>query len=141
MKGKYAAFVSRIRNKRVRVVLVEDCYEIVFDTVDGDNSPRSLNIPLKSIGNRMVFKLSKNGAINLTEKLSEALSYQFSKYFNELRKRRDEDGYEYTDEVLSKNIEYIKQSWVNDLSVYKCLEFMYDEIAVNEQKAEASKKG
>ncbi len=123
--GKYPAFISRSKNKRVKVVVVDSEYEVVFNTVDGDSRPRSINIPLKNVGNTLAFRLSKEGALNLSEKLSEALSYSFTKYFNELRKRRDDDKYNYTDEDLVKYIDYIKGCWASSLSVYKCLEFMY----------------
>ncbi len=50
---------------------------------------------------------------------------EFEDYLKGLKYRRTEDGYEYTDEDFENHIEYIKDCWENDLSVYKCLEFMY----------------
>lgn len=50
---------------------------------------------------------------------------EFKDYLKKLKGRRTEDGYDYTDEDFENNIDYIKDCWKNDLSVYKCLEFMY----------------
>ena len=48
----------------------------------------------------------------------------FEDYLKRLKERRTQDGYRYTDEDFEKNKYYIKNCWLNDLSVYKCLEFM-----------------
>lgn len=55
----------------------------------------------------------------------------FENYLNRLKARRDEDQYLYTDKDFEKHIEYIKNCWKNNLSVYKCLEFMYFETREN----------
>jgi len=47
----------------------------------------------------------------------------FENYLQRLKDRRTEDNYRYTDEENKKHIEYIKECWITDLSVYKCLEF------------------
>ena len=49
----------------------------------------------------------------------------FEDYLQRLKDRRTEDGYEYTDEDFVQYQEYIKDCWLTNLSVYKCLEFMY----------------
>ena len=49
----------------------------------------------------------------------------FGEYLQRLKKRRTEDDYKYTDEDFIKYQLYIKDCWLTNLSVYKCLEFMY----------------
>jgi hypothetical protein len=49
----------------------------------------------------------------------------FEQYLQRLKDRRTEDSYEYTDEDFIKYEEYITDCWLTNLSVYKCLEFMY----------------
>ena len=49
----------------------------------------------------------------------------FEEYLQRLKDRRTEDDYKYTDEDFSKYEEYIRDCWLTNLSVYKCLEFMY----------------
>lgn len=51
----------------------------------------------------------------------------FEQYLQSLKDRRTEDGYKYTDEDFEKYIDYIKDCWSTNLSVYKCLEWMYFE--------------
>ena len=51
----------------------------------------------------------------------------FESYLERLKERRTEDGYRYTDEDFEKYKDYIRDCWLNNLSVYKCLEFMYFE--------------
>ena len=51
----------------------------------------------------------------------------FDSYLERLKVRRSEDGYSYTDEDFEKHKEYIRYCWFTNLSVYKCLEFMYFE--------------
>ncbi len=51
----------------------------------------------------------------------------FESYLIRLKQRRTEDGYRYTDEDFEKYNDYIKNCWETNLSVYKCLEFMYFE--------------
>ncbi len=52
---------------------------------------------------------------------------RFGDYLIRLKKLRTEDNYKYTDEDFEKHSDYIKQCWLTNLSVYKCLEFMYFE--------------
>jgi hypothetical protein len=52
----------------------------------------------------------------------------FESYLQRLKDRRTEDGYKYTDEDFEKYKEYVKHCYKTNLSVYKCLEFFYDEI-------------
>ena len=52
---------------------------------------------------------------------------EFEDYLKRLKDRRTEDGYKYTDEDFKKYIDYIKDCCKTNLSVYKCLEFMYFE--------------
>ena len=71
----------------------------------------------------------------------------FEDYLQRLKDRRTEDGYEYTDEDFVQYQEYIRDCWLTNLSVYKCLEFMYfaeEEIQPeqiwNDEKRELIKK-
>lgn len=52
---------------------------------------------------------------------------EFEDYLKRLKDRRTEDGYKYTDEDFENYIDYIKDCFKTNLSVYKCLEFMYYE--------------
>ena len=47
--------------------------------------------------------------------------------FERLKAKRTEDSYIYTDEDFEKHKDYIRDCWLTNLSVYKCLEFMYFE--------------
>lgn len=49
----------------------------------------------------------------------------FEDYLQRLKDRRTEDNYKYTDEDFIQYQEYIKDCYNTNLSVYKCLEFMY----------------
>jgi len=49
----------------------------------------------------------------------------FEQYLQRLKDRRTEDDYKYTDEDFENYIYYIFDCYEKDLSVYKCLEFMY----------------
>ena len=49
----------------------------------------------------------------------------FEQYLQRLKDRRTEDEYQYTDEDFQEYEDYIRDCWLNNLSVYKCLEFMY----------------
>lgn len=51
----------------------------------------------------------------------------FEQYLEDLRDRRDEDEYPYTDDDFSIHQNYIRRCFEQGLSVYKCLEFMYYE--------------
>jgi hypothetical protein len=51
----------------------------------------------------------------------------FEYYLELLKQKRTEDNYSYTDEHFEKHKDYIIGCWVANLSVYKCLEFMYFE--------------
>lgn len=51
----------------------------------------------------------------------------FENYLERLKQRRTEDEYNYTDEDFEKYKDYIRDCWLTNLSVYKCLEFMYFE--------------
>jgi hypothetical protein len=53
---------------------------------------------------------------------------EFEEYLKRLKERRTEDVYKYTDEDFEKYIDYIKDCFRKNLSVYKCLEFMYFEM-------------
>jgi hypothetical protein len=48
-------------------------------------------------------------------------------YIIRLKQRRDEDNYSYTNDDFIRNKRYIKNCYKKDLSVYKCLEFMFFE--------------
>jgi hypothetical protein len=62
----------------------------------------------------------KKSPIKLT-KMEETLE----QYIERLKDRRTEDDYPYTDEDFIDYMEHIEDSHKNNLSVYKCLEFMY----------------
>ena len=71
----------------------------------------------------------------------------FEDYLQRLKDRRTEDNYKYTDEDFKNYIHYIFNCYETNLSVYKCLEFMYfaereiqPEQIWNEQKMEGIKK-
>lgn len=49
----------------------------------------------------------------------------YENYLKRLKDRRTEDNYKYSDEDFEKYDEYIKDCWKGNMSVYKCLEFMY----------------
>jgi hypothetical protein len=49
----------------------------------------------------------------------------FEQYLQRLKDRRTEDDYKYTDEDFKSVYDYIKNCYETNLSVYKCLEFMY----------------
>jgi len=49
----------------------------------------------------------------------------FEDYLQRLKDRRTEDDYRYTDEDFEKYKEYIINCYNTNLSVYKCLEFMW----------------
>lgn len=49
----------------------------------------------------------------------------FEEYLHELKNRRDKDNYDYSDEDFEKYKEYINNCYENNLSIYKCLEFMW----------------
>jgi hypothetical protein len=49
----------------------------------------------------------------------------FKIYLQKLKERRTTDNYEYSDNDFELYNSYIKDCWINNISVYKCLEFMY----------------
>jgi len=51
----------------------------------------------------------------------------FESYLERLKTFRTVDEYDYTDEDFKKYETYIRDSWQKNLSVHKCLEFMYYE--------------
>jgi hypothetical protein len=68
----------------------------------------------------------------------------FDEYLQRLKDRRTEDDYKYTDEDFKNYIYYIFDCYEKDLSVYKCLEFMYfaeREIQPEQIWNEEKKKG
>ncbi len=71
----------------------------------------------------------------------------YENYLKRLKDRRTEDNYKYSDEDFEKYDEYIKDCWKGNMSVYKCLEFMYfaeKEVKVedvfNDEKKEGVKR-
>jgi hypothetical protein len=50
---------------------------------------------------------------------------EFENYLKRLKDRRTEDGYKYTNEDFETYIDYIRGCYRTNLSVYKCLEFMF----------------
>jgi hypothetical protein len=55
-------------------------------------------------------------------------------YLQRLKDRRTEDNYKYTDEDFEEYRDYIVGCWINDLSVYRCLEFFYFETLSPEEE-------
>ena len=55
---------------------------------------------------------------------------KFEIYLQALKDRRTSDGYRYTDEDFEKYKDYIRDCWLTNLSIYKCLEFMYFETGL-----------
>lgn len=51
----------------------------------------------------------------------------FEMYLSWLKEKRTEDNYKYTDEDFDKYNDYILNCFNTNLSVYKCLEFMWFE--------------
>lgn len=51
----------------------------------------------------------------------------FKSYLERLKTFRTEEEYDYTDEDFEKYKTYIRDCWLTNLSVHKCLEFMYYE--------------
>lgn len=49
----------------------------------------------------------------------------FEDYWVRLQERRTEDGYGYTDADFERHKDYIQNCHATNLSVYKCLEFMW----------------
>lgn len=49
----------------------------------------------------------------------------FEQYLQRLKDRRTEDDYQYTDKDFESVYDYIRNCYNTNLSVYKCLEFMY----------------
>lgn len=58
-------------------------------------------------------------AIEMTKKET------FEEYLQRLKDRRTEDNYKYTDEDFENYIHHIFDCYEKNISVYKCLEFMY----------------
>ena len=68
----------------------------------------------------------------------------FENYLQRLKDRRTEDNYKYTDADFEKYIDYIFDCYRTNLSVYKCLEFMYfaeKEIKVEDVFNDEKKEG
>jgi hypothetical protein len=60
-------------------------------------------------------------------KTKRKMKETFESYMQRLKDRRTEDDYKYTDEDFEQYKQYIRDCWLTNLSVYKCLEFMYFE--------------
>ena len=58
----------------------------------------------------------------------------FEDYLQRLKDRRTEDDYKYTDEDFKNYIHYIFNCYETNLSVYKCLEFMWFETEEGKQE-------
>ena len=61
----------------------------------------------------------------------------FEEYLQRLKDRRNEDNYGYTDEDFIRYEYYIRNCYDDNLSVYKCLEFMWfqtEEVKSNLEK-------
>lgn len=49
----------------------------------------------------------------------------FEEYLQDLKTRRTEDNYSYSDEDFEKYKDYINNCYETNLSIYKCLELMW----------------
>lgn len=56
------------------------------------------------------------------------MNKSFEEYLAAVKALRDEYQYSYTDKDLEKHQDYIQDCFKTNLSVYKCLEFMYFEV-------------
>ena len=86
------------------------------------------------IKNENFFDYNSNQLLMLTTQFVIIFNHEmcyllntFENYLIRLKQRRTEDEYRYTDEDFQTHIEYIKYCYNTNLSVYKCLEFMYFE--------------
>jgi hypothetical protein len=105
----------------------QDIIQLIEDRILSEYKKHSLSLPdewakiaykiYKSISKSPSYKKSP---IKLT-KMEETLE----QYIERLKDRRTEDDYPYTDEDFIDYMEHIEDSHKNNLSVYKCLEFMY----------------
>lgn len=59
------------------------------------------------------------------DKYERTMKETFEDYLQRLKDRRTEDNYKYTDEDFEKYKDYIKDCYQINLSVYKCLEFIW----------------
>lgn len=91
----------------------------------------------------------KQHLIDMMESDEELGLYKetITEYTERLKERRTEDNYKYSDEDFEKYKEYVEDCHTQNLSVYKCLEFMYfaeKEIKVedvfNDEKREGAKR-
>lgn len=57
----------------------------------------------------------------------------FEEYLEDLKKRRDEDEYRYTDEDFETYSSWVDTCWRKGISCYICLELMYFETIENEK--------
>jgi hypothetical protein len=69
------------------------------------------------------YKIEKEYRIEIPKE--EPKQETLEEYIERLKDRRTEDDYPYTDEDFIDYMEHIEDSHKNNLSVYKCLEFMY----------------
>jgi len=53
------------------------------------------------------------------------MNNNFEDYLKDVRQRRDEDNYPYSDEAIEKYSGYFKDCWKINLSVYKSLEMFW----------------
>ncbi len=60
----------------------------------------------------------------------------FEEYLEALKKRRDEDGYRYTDEDFNTYSDWIKTCHEKNISFYKCLEMMWFETEEGKKQCE-----
>jgi hypothetical protein len=52
---------------------------------------------------------------------------KFKSYLERLKSFNKAENYNYTDDDFDKYKDYIRDCWLSNLSVHKCLEFMYFE--------------
>jgi len=109
-------------------VIKQEPKEVVkFDNEDWKNNP---NVEGSKAFNKA----------NELHRLQDDKKETLEKYIDRLKQRRTEDEYKYTDDDFEKHKEYIADCWETNLSVYKCLEFMYFENKKQETLEEAANR-
>lgn len=84
---------------------------------------------MKAEGNMITDWLEQNPNHEIDNQINKQA---FIIYLEALKQRRNDDNYNYTDDDFIKYESYIRRCFENNLSPYKCLEFMYYETLENE---------
>lgn len=106
---------------------LEDKEDLGYTTKTGikvsDEMVRAIMVPTEYFGKEE----QKQHLIDMMESDEKLGLYKetLAEYIERLKERRTEDNYKYSDEDFERYDEYIKDCWKGNMSVYKCLEFMY----------------